>query len=482
MQKVFFSNLTLLVVLNVIVKPFYLFGIDAQIQNTVGAEDYGMYFALLNFSFLFNIILDVGINNYNTKNIAEQPRVLQRYLGAIIGLKVFLGVGYALTTLGIAMLFGYHDFHLKILGFLVINQFLVSVILYFRSNFAGLHWFKIDALMSVLDRVLLILICLGLLYGSWSNQPFKIEWFVYAQTVAYGSTAIVGLLITIIKIGLVRPKLKRTLSYAILRKSAPYALLILLMMLYSRIDGVMLERLLPNGKEQAGYYAQGFRLLDAANIFALLVAGLLLPIFSRMLQNKENILPLLRSSGKLLVGIALLVAIVCACFAYPIMDILYNHGQLAAAGAFPWIIASFVPMAATYIFGTLLTANGSLKQLNTMATFGVVLNIALNSWLIPQYAAQGAAIATFVTQLLTALMQILIVLRVFDFGIHVSSALRLFVFGITMIVTTTIIQHFEGLASIISILLSLFIGIAGMFALKIIELRAFNFLLKTKNP
>jgi O-antigen/teichoic acid export membrane protein len=479
MKKVFFSNLVLIVILNLIVKPFYLFGVDAQIQNTVGAADYGMYFALLNFSFLFNIILDVGLNNYNTKNIAEQPQIIERYLGSILGLKFFLGISYALITLGVALVLGYQNIHLKLLSFLVLNQFLVSSILYFRSNFAGLHWFKTDALMSVLDRILLIGICLVLLYGGLSEKPFQIEWFVYAQTFSYGLTAVIALLITLIKIGVIRPRLKRILSYAILKKSAPYALLILLMMLYSRIDAVMLERLLVNGKEQAGYYAQGFRLLDASNIFALLVAGLLLPIFSRMIKAKENIIPLLRSSGKLLIGIALLVSIVCSYFSFAIMDIIYNHGEIEAAKSFPWIISSFVPMASTYIFGTLLTANGSLKQLNIMATFGLVLNISLNFWLIPNYEAEGASIATFCTQLITAIWQIVLVLRIFDIGIHKKSVLQLFIFTIFLLVTVNIMSHFLTGYTYYLILISLLIGVIGLFALKIIEF-SFVDLIKSK--
>jgi O-antigen/teichoic acid export membrane protein len=52
------------------------------------------------------------------------------------------------------------------------------------------------------------------------------------------------------------------------------------MAFYNRIDGVMLERMLDNGQEQAGIYAQSFRILDAASMIAFLFSGLLLPMFS----------------------------------------------------------------------------------------------------------------------------------------------------------------------------------------------------------
>ena len=50
MQKKFVVNLALLLFLNLLVKPFYILGIDAEVQNQVGAEDYGMYFSIFSFS------------------------------------------------------------------------------------------------------------------------------------------------------------------------------------------------------------------------------------------------------------------------------------------------------------------------------------------------------------------------------------------------------------------------------------------------
>jgi hypothetical protein len=41
--------------------------------------------------------------------------------------------------------------------------------------------------------------------------------------------------------------------------------------------------MLPDGKIQSSIYASAYRLLDAANMIAYLFAGLLLPLFARML-------------------------------------------------------------------------------------------------------------------------------------------------------------------------------------------------------
>ena len=83
MQRIFFSNLMLMILLNLLIKPIALFGIDATVQNRVGPENYGLYFSLLNLSVLFNILLDFGINNYTTKHLAQDPEEIKKYFNAI---------------------------------------------------------------------------------------------------------------------------------------------------------------------------------------------------------------------------------------------------------------------------------------------------------------------------------------------------------------------------------------------------------------
>ena len=289
MKGKFLSSLFLLVLLNLLVKPFYILGIDAEVQNRVGEEVYGNYYALLNFSFLLNILLDLGITNYNTRNIAQHPQLLAKHFFKILSLRFALFALYATFTLISAAVMGYDGNEFYLLAILLVNQFLVAIIQFSRSNFAGLHLFKTDALISVLDRSLLIIFVSILLWTNWVGEDFQIEWFVYAQTLAYGLSAFVSVVMLSRKIDQIIIGIKKSFSLAILRQSLPYALLIFLMMMYNRIDAVMLERMLDDGDTQAGIYAQGFRILDAVNMFALLFAGLLLPIFARLLKKKEDV-------------------------------------------------------------------------------------------------------------------------------------------------------------------------------------------------
>src|SRR5438105_13033110 len=193
MQRKFVTNLALVLSLNLLIKPFWILGIDRYVQIAVGSEMYGYYASLFSFSFLFNILLDLGITNFNNKNISQNNHLLQKHFASLVLLRILLAVLYCVITVIAGMILGYTWDMFKMLLVLILNQVLISFILYLRSNLAGLHLFKTDSLISVLDRTIMISICGFLLWGHVHDHTFDIRWFSYAQTVAYLITALVTL-------------------------------------------------------------------------------------------------------------------------------------------------------------------------------------------------------------------------------------------------------------------------------------------------
>ncbi len=459
--------------LNFLVKPFYILGIDSEIQNRVGAEDYGMYFSLLGFTFLFTIFLDVGIVNFTTRTISQQPFLIQKYFSKVFSLRIFLALSYGVLVLIIGGIIGYNQSEIYLLLWLIFNQILAGFTLYFRSNLTGLLLFKYDSIVSVLDRFLLIIICSILLWGGVTTEPFQIYWFVYAQTFAYGVSAITALIFLLSNQKLKKLNWDKLFSMAILRQSAPYALLILLMTFYYRADSVMLERMLEDGKTQAGIYANGFRFFEAANNIAFLFATLLLPLFSNLLKNKKPVASLVKIASSILIPGAILVAITCFLFSQQLIDARYINSTFQSGQVFGILMICFVFISTTYIFGTLLTANGNLKTLNKIAFGGVVLNIILNLILIPKYQAYGAAIASLITQGLTTIAQVWLCKSYFNLKMNSSLITRGFIFTAICLALGVILnqEYFNFIPWYGLMAILFFSGILFLFVLQIVEIK-----------
>lgn len=485
MRKKLLSGLFWVLLANLLIKPFWILCIEVGVQNAVGDTTYGFYFVVFNLAYIFNILLDLGVTNFNTRNIARNPLLIQKHLSGILTIKVLLLALYVIVTFTTALLLGYNSRQFGLLAWLCLNQFLNSLITYLRSNFQGLLMFKMDSLLSVLDRILMIVICALLLWGPFlpaaadaqaaTGRVFRIEWFVYAQTAAYLIAATVALIAINKKVGMRHLTWNKPFTLAILRKSAPFALLVLLMASYNRIDPILLEKLLPlSGDFHAGVYAKAFRLLDALTMLAYLVSILLLPIYSKLTKEvnieKESIetdtpiseametnaygagkpcnnatkttvpnnndsstkelADITRMIFSLMFVVTVSIALTLYWFGDGVLELLYhdstNVGNVGSV--FRILILGFVPIGMTYIFGTLLTANGSLKQLNLFATLALGVNIIVNLICIPRWAANGAAVASLTTQTFMGIAQMILAYRIFHFRPRRVYILRLLLF------------------------------------------------------
>ncbi|HLG36204.1 MAG TPA: polysaccharide biosynthesis C-terminal domain-containing protein, partial [Bacteroidia bacterium] len=107
-------------------------------------------------------------------------------------------------------------------------------------------------------------------------------------------------------------------------------------------------------------------------------------------------------------------------YRYDLMLLLYSTTEHVSESAvvFGKLMFCFIPISASYIFGTLLTANGNLKQLNLLAGSGMLINIVLNLYMIPLFQAEGSAVSSLLTQSLMAVAQIIMVKQIFKFRIN----------------------------------------------------------------
>lgn len=484
MQRKFITNLGLLLLLNLLIKPFWVFGIDRTVQNVVGSEEFGFYFAIFNFSFLFNILLDLGITNFNNRNIAQNKQLLAKHFSGIVSLKLLLGLVYFIVTIGLALIWGYRGVQLKLLALVGFNQFLLQFLLYLRSNISGMLMFRTESLMSVLDRSLMIIIMSVLLWGGITDQPFKIEWFVYGQTSAYILAVVIAYSIVAYKSKSLRINWNFPFFYMILKKSAPFALLTLLMTFYNRIDSVLINKLLPDsiGDIQSGIYAHAYRILEATNQISFLFAVLLLPLFSHLIKSKEpdELANIARVSFSLLFVGTMILAVSSFFYSYEIMDLLYDEHIVESARVYKIIIFGVIAMGTSYVFATLLTANGDLKVLNIIAFISVLISLVLNSLLVPKMMAMGSAIANVSALSFSTIVQLFIVRNKFRLRFGSSFYTKVIVFIALSVLTFLLIHKLLDNDWMVKFLMSSIIALIIAVVLRLLSIGEFIKIVKER--
>ncbi len=403
MKREFIINVVFVLGLNVLIKVFFIFGIDRNVQNLVGQTAYGHYFAILNLAYLFQIINDFGIQNFNNKHIAQHRQLLPKYLPNILVFKLLLGLIFMISLLLTGWVLGILGLSRNLLIGVGISQVLVAFIYYMRSNISALGHYRLDSIFSVLDKFLMILIIGTMLWVPSLRTNFNMNGFVWGQVAALGITALVSFGFIRSKIKMPRIRFHLPFLLVILKESRPYALLGLLMAIYNRVDSVLLAQMVSD--TETGIYASAFRLMDAGTMAGLLISAFLLPMFVQVMKAQEPVSELGQLVIKMMWVVGILVVVPVIIYRLPIMTQLYTKGDAYSATVLGYLMVALLALMWSSVNGVLLIAGGAIRQLNMLYFGTVLLNLALNLYLIPKKGAVGAAISAAISQWAVTLYQ-----------------------------------------------------------------------------
>jgi O-antigen/teichoic acid export membrane protein len=443
MRKDFIINIIIIVAANIAIKPLWIFGIDRNVQLHLGDAQYGLYAALINLSIIFNILLDMGLTNLNNKLVAEDGKLMQQNLLNMAVVKMFLFGIYCIVLLVSAFGFRYNTYAIYLLSGIAVIQFLNSFLTFLRSNISAHQRFKTDSLLSIADKLLVILFVGFIFLSPALKSNFTIFQFVYCQIIAY-------LLVIALAIFYTKKMVNQQLHFSwqqfipIIKQTIPYAILILLMGIYLRSDLFLLERWLPDGSYQSGMYIKSFRLLDAFNMIGFLFAGMLLPLFVKLLAESKSIFPLLKLSTTLLLPASFAISIFCCYYASDILQLLYHNADAQFVFSFRLVIAIFPAMCVMNIFSTMLTSAGKINTLILITGIGAVASIVFNYFSITYFKNYiGVCIVAIVIQYSVNIAYILGCAKVFGKSIYRIFNFKIIVIPILYFILNFILLYFS---------------------------------------
>lgn len=394
MKKEFAYNIFFLLVINLLIKPFYIFGIETKVQNITGPESYGLYFSLYGLVFLHQFINDPGIQNYNTIFVAQNREQFGYHFPRLMGMKYVLLLLLTLSSLIMAYVIGHRGISLLYLVGIAVTLWLSTLFVLFRSMLSGMGSYRTDTWLSAMDRLLLILVLGGMFLAGFH---FDISTFVWVQVACYTACVLwAGYYLG--KFGAsFKPQFDWKYTTKFLISCLPYAIIILLTAVIMRADGVFIERLLPDGKYQAGVYSAGYRFLDAANMFGYIFAALLLPMFSRLLAEKEDTQEVFSVAFRILFVMSLMIGGAFYFYADKVFEVFYGDAYAAGVPSMRLLILAVIPAAISNVFGPLILASRKIREYNLLYLSAVVIYVAGNFFLIPIYGIIAAAAVAVLT-------------------------------------------------------------------------------------
>lgn len=404
----------------------------------MGAEDYGLYFSLYGFVFLFQFINEPGIQNNNVVFLSQNRSSATTHIPKLLGIKLGLFAVFSIVAAMVASMVGYTFENITLIVGIAFIFFLSTLFVLLRSCLSSIGQYRLDTWLSSLDKLLLILI-IGTLLIRGAN--FTIAQFISIQVGCYLFCCIIAMVLLFRHGVSLKPRFEFKYSIQFLKSSLPFAGIILLSAIITRIDGVLLERLLEDGKYQAGLYAAGYRFVDAANMFGLLFGALLLPMYGNNSGNVEKTNELFDISFRLLFVVSLTVAGSLFFYSDEMIQLFYNQEYEASIPIMKMLMVSVVPIIFTHVFGSLLMTHHQMKNYNLVLILAALAAVLLNAILISKYKGLGASITCIVTQFFILTGMIYITLKNDLVQLSTGLVIKCFLFAATVIAAFIIIKY-----------------------------------------
>ena len=363
----------------------------------LGPEGFGAFVYVFGLAGLFVPLAGFGLDAILIRQLVAQPEARDRTLGTAIAIRMAGAVVGLAAAIGVVVQFRGPE--------LVTAELmaLAALSLLFLPGDTFNVWFKAQERMALvaLPRIAAVVIVgVAAILLAWSGAGLsafvalragEAALFALGATGIYAATT--GALGRLrFRFGAVRP---------LLRKGFPLFLSGLAVMIYTRIDQVMLGHMV--SEAELGLYGVAVRVSDAALIFPMALqasfhASLVRAHESAHEQFEAHMQRVFDVMALASLGALSAVAVVAILFLVPAFGSAY-------AGALPMTLVLLLSIPSHYLGGArevMLTVRSWLWTAPMTSAIGVVVNVLLNLLLIPRYGGMGAAWATVISYWLAA--------------------------------------------------------------------------------
>ena len=385
----FYKGISWLLILNLLIKPIWIFAIDRKVQILIGNASYGEYFSINNFCLVLYVLADAGISNMLNQKLSFYKEYDLKKLWTA---KIILTALYIIISLFIGWL---NHLDIELLFYVVFIQALTSFLVFTRSIITAHQLFMTDAIISIIDKTLMIIICGIIIYSFATSMNLMV--FLKVQLFCTAAALLVSLFFALkkeYKQSHVPINLK-----TILIQLLPFSLILFLMSVHYRLDGFLLLRLFPgNGAEESGIYAKGYRLLDAGNMVGYLAASFLMPFIARNYNDTTLIKSTVSIVGQSILIISFSAVLFFLTFGSWIDLHLYKASINYDIEVLQLCMLALPGYYLVHIYSSVLTAKGDYWRLIRILIVSVLVNLIANLVLIPLYGALGCCVSAILSQ------------------------------------------------------------------------------------
>ena len=339
-------------------------------------------------------LMQLGLNAVIVQFLVEEPENEGGIVGTTITMNVIASIFCIIGVISFSLIANANEKET------IIVVALYSVMLFFQATEMVQYWFQAKFLSKYTSIVSLIAYCIVSAYKIFLLITDKsVFWFAVSYSIDY-------LIISILLLIIYNKKSCQKLSFSfsvfkrMFKKGKYYIISNLMIVFFTQTDRIMLK--LMTGDIQTGYYSCAVSCATMTEfVFAAILDSFRPLIFEKKRENESAYELNLIRLFSIITYLSILQSIVISIFANPIISVLYGNSYASSISilrVIVWYTIFSYLGAARNIW---ILAENKQRYLLLLNGIGAIMNIALNAVLIPSFGAEGAAIATLLTQIIT---------------------------------------------------------------------------------
>lgn len=366
------------------------------VVRRLGPENYGQLSYAISFVGLFSFIATMGLDQILFRDLIKYRNESNKYLGSALIIKLVAGFLAIALCLGTALFFSGNDVSF-ILIFIISSSFIFNAFQVINYEFQARVQSKHPSIISL--AIVLILSALKIIIVASGRGVIYLAIVLLLESILY---ALFFVLIYRFKLkeSILKWEFNKKIAINLIRDSWPIILSNACVIIYSRIDQVMIKGMIDVAS--VGLYDAAVRIAEAWYFIPGIIVSSLFPaIVNAKISSEGMYNNRLKKIIFLLIFLSLLVAIPVAIFSKNIIIALYGLDFMGSISILQIYIWAGVGMSLNIILNTYLVAENFRRIIFSSSFIAMAGNVILNLILIPRHGIVGAAWATFFSYLLS---------------------------------------------------------------------------------
>ncbi|MEI6543566.1 MAG: flippase [Methylococcales bacterium] len=366
------------------------------VARYLGPEQFGIFSYAIAFTSLFNSIAKLGLDGIIVRDLVKEAEKRDIYLGTAFWLKL-LGALLMLGIVAIAMQLTSSDpltnLYILIIASGAIFQSFEVVDFYFQSK-------VLSKFVSICKMAQLFISSLLKLYFIYTGA--ELIYFVLVTLLDQVTLALsLYIAYRFQELGSFYVHFNKAIAKQLLKDSWPLIFSGLVIMIYMRIDQIMIKEML--GERDVGLFSAAVRLSEVWYFIPVIISTSLFPSIVNAKKISDKLYDTrLRRLYTFMIWLAIMIALPMTFLSNWLVTLLYGEayreaGQILMIHIWAGVFV-FMGVASSKWF----ISEGLQRHLTINTVAGAIMNILLNIFLIPKYGIYGAAIATVMSQALAS--------------------------------------------------------------------------------